>query len=179
MISDQQKRKVEERAATELKRYAVITLYLWVLFSVFEIHRFVVLREVHLAYTSGYRIGFAAINALIIGKFVSTGEALHVGERISVKQLIYAVLFKSAIFAVFVVCFDVLEEIIVGVIHGKSVVASIPRIGGGGLEGVILVGFLVFVVLIPLFLFTEVQKLVGRERLRSIIFHESSKTDAA
>jgi hypothetical protein len=48
MNSDQSKRKIKERAATELKRYAVIVLYLWVLLSVLELHRFVVLRVLHL-----------------------------------------------------------------------------------------------------------------------------------
>jgi hypothetical protein len=36
-----------------------------------------------------------------------------------------------------------------------------------------------FVVLIPLFLFTEVQEAIGKEKLQSIIFHERSKADAA
>jgi hypothetical protein len=108
------------------------------------------------------------------------GEALHVGERLSGKKLLlYSVLFKSALFAVLVVCLDVVEEIIVGLIHGKSFSASIPRLGGGGLEGVILVSVILFVVLIPLFLLTEVQKAVGKESLRSLVFHERSKNDAA
>jgi hypothetical protein len=180
MISDQPKRKIKERAASELKRYAVIVLYLWVLLSVLELHRFLVLRVLHLESFSGYRIGFAAVNALIVGKFVSMGEALHVGERVNGKRvLIYSVLFKSALFAVLVVCLDVVEEIIVGMIHGKPFSASIPQLGGGGLEGAILVGVIVFVVLIPLFLLTEVQRAVGKERLRSLILHERSKSDAA
>jgi hypothetical protein len=180
MISDQPKRKIKERAASELKKYAVIVLYLWVLLSVLELHRFVVLRELHLKSFSGYRIGFAAVNALIVGKFVSIGEAFHVGERLSGKKLIiYSVLFKSAVFAVFVVCLEFVEEIIVGLIHGKSFSASIPQLGGGGLEGAMLVGVIVFVVLIPLFLLTEVQKAVGKERLRSFMLQERPKRDAA
>ena len=83
MTSDQPKRKARERAAAELKRYAVIALYLWVLFAVFELHRFVVLRGLHLESLSGYRLGFAAVNALVIGKFIATGEALHFGEKVS------------------------------------------------------------------------------------------------
>jgi hypothetical protein len=83
---------------------------------------------------------------------------------------------KSPLFAVLVICLDVVEEIIVGLIPGKSFSASIPQLGGGGLEGVILVGVIISVVLIPLFLLTEVQKAIGKERLRSFIFHEQSKS---
>lgn len=167
--------KVKERAVTELKKYAAIALYLWVLFSLFEIHRYAVLRQLHIHSLSGYKIGFAAINALIMGKIILIGEALHVGDQLSEKRLIYSVLFKSGAFALLVVCFDVVEEVIVGLIHGKSLVASIPKLGGGGLEGMILFGIMAFVVLIPFFLFTEVQQAVGKEKLQSVIFHERSK----
>lgn len=167
--------KVKERAVTELKKYAAIALYLWVLFSLFEIHRFAVLRQLNIHSLSGYKIGFAAINALIMGKVILIGEALHVGDQLSEKRLIYSVLFKSGAFALLVVCFDVVEEVIVGLIHGKSLVASIPKLGGGGLEGMILFGIMAFVVLIPFFLFAEVQQAVGKEKLQSVIFHERSK----
>jgi len=173
------KEKAKERAVAELKKYAAIAFYLWVLFSLFEIHRYAVLRQLNIHSLSGYKIGFAAVNALIMGKVILIGQALHFGEQLSEKRLIYSVLFKSAIFALLVVCFDVVEEVIVGLIHGKSLVASIPKLGGGGLEGMILFGIMAFVVLIPFFLFTEVQEVVGKERLRSLIFHERSKADAA
>jgi hypothetical protein len=167
--------QVKERAVSELKKYAAIAFYLWVLFSLFEIHRYAVLRELNIHSLSGYKIGFAAINALIMGKVILIGEALHVGEQLSERRLIYSVLFKSAAFALLVVCFDVVEEVIVGLIHGKSLVASIPKLGGGGLEGMILFGIMAFVVLTPFFFFTEVQEAVGKEKLQSLIFHERSK----
>lgn len=171
--------KVKERAVSELKKFAVIAFYLWVLFSLFEIHKYAVLRELNIHSLSGYKIGFAAINALIMGKVILIGEALHVGERLSEKRLIFSVLFKSATFAVLVVCFDIVEEVIVGLIHGKSIAASVPKLGGGGLEGIFLFGIMAFVVLIPFFLFTEVERVIGQEKFRSLIFHERSKADAA
>jgi len=178
-MSSQQTRKVKERAVTELKNFAAIALYLWVLFSLFEIHRYAVLREFNLSSLSGYKIGFAAVNALIMGKVILIGEALHVGEQLSEKRLIFSVLFKSAAFALLVVCFDIVEEVIVGIIHGKSLAASIPQMAGGGLEGKALFGVMAFVVLIPFFLFTEVQRVIGKETLQSLILHERSKADAA
>ncbi len=180
MISDQQKRKVKERAVDELKRYAAIAVYLWVLFSMFEIHRYAVLRTVeHGASVSGYRIGFAAVNALIMGKIILIGEALHLGERFSEKSIIYSVLFKSVMFALFAISCNIVEGVIVGLIHGTSIVASIPQMGGGGLEGMALFGIMAAIVLIPFFLFTEVQRLLGKDRLHSLILQKRSKADAA
>ena len=79
--------KIKERAVSELKKYAAIAFYLWILFSLFEIHRYAVLRELNLSSLSGYKIGFALVNALIMGKVILIGEALHVGEQLSEKRL--------------------------------------------------------------------------------------------
>src|SRR5215469_16461523 len=98
MISDEQKRKAKQRAATELKRILAVAFYLWAVLSLLEIHRFVVLREVSRASVSGYSIGFAAINALILSKVIIIGDALHLGEQLSEKRLITSALFKSAVF---------------------------------------------------------------------------------
>ena len=112
---------------------------------------------------------------MILGKVILIGEAFHVGNQFGKTRLIYAVLFKSAVFAVLLICFNVIEEVIVGLIHGRSVVASVPKMGGGGLEGVILIGLLAFVTLIPFFLFIELEEVVGRERLFSLIFRKRFK----
>ena len=179
MISNEQKRKAKEKVKTELKKFIAIVFYLWVFLSLFEIHRFVILREANAASLSGYRLGFAAINALVLGKVILIGEALHAGERLREKRVIQSVLYRSAIFALLVVCFEIVEEVIVGVIHGKSVVASIPQLGGGGLEGKILVAIMAFVVLIPFFLFSELERVLGKDSLYSLIVQNTSKSKAA
>lgn len=178
-ISDQEKHKVKEKAISEAKRFAGIVLYLWVLLSLLEIHRLAVLREVHQTSVSGYRFGFAAINALVLGKVILIAQDFHIGERFSEKRVIDSALFKSAVFAVLLVCFDVLEEVIVGVIHGKSIAASVPQMGGGGLEGKLIVGVIGFVVLIPFFLFIEMQRVLGKNELYSLMFRNRPKANAA
>ena len=179
MLSVGQKRKAKDRAASELKKFVAIGVYIWVVLSLFEIHRFVVLRQVHAGSLSGYRIGFAAVNALVMGKVILIGQALHAGERLRKRRLTNSVLYKSAVFAFLLVCFEIIEEIIVGVIHGKSVLASIPQLGGGGVEGKILVGVMLFVVLIPFFLFTEMERVYGVDTLHSLILQNRQTREAA
>lgn len=180
MISDQQKRKAKERATTELKKYIAIAIYLWVLFSMFEIHRFAVLRDVKHSPISMYRIGLAAINALILAKIILIGDMIHLGDQIRNKtRLIYSVLFKSVIFAVFVICCNVIEGTILAWIHGTSIGSNIPQMGGGGLLGMVLYGVMGSIVLIPFFLFTELQRLLGSEKLHSLIFQKAPRADAA
>lgn len=178
-ITDQQKQKVKEKAISEAKKFAVIVVYLWVLLSLLELHRFAVLREVHQTSVSGYRFGLAAINAFVLGKVILIAQDLHLAERFRKDRIVSSALFKSAVFALLLVCFNIFEEVIVGVIHGKSVAASVPQIGGGGLEGKVIVGVIGFVVLIPFFLFSETQQVVGKNELNTLIFRKRPKADAA
>lgn len=181
MLSGEQKRTTTKRALIELKRFVATAAYLWVLLSLFEIHRVVVLRQAHASPLSGsgYRLGFAVVNAFVLGKVIVLGQALHAGERLKRRRLIQSVLYQSGLFAALLVCFDILEEVIVGLLRGKSFAASIPQLGGGGLIGVLLVGIMAFVVLIPLFLFTELQRAIGQDNLHSIILRNGSKANAA
>jgi hypothetical protein len=179
MISDQQKRKAKEMMTAELKKLLALAIYLWVLLSMFEIHRFVVLRDVNHASISTYRIGTAAIKALIFAKFILIGNAMHLGERLTQGRVIYSVLFRSLIFASFVIFCDVIEEVIVALIHGSAIGASIPRLGGGGLLGIVLIGVMATIVLIPFFLFDELQGLIGKEKLHSLILQKRPRAKAA
>jgi len=179
MIFNLQRQKIKETAIEETKRFIAIAIYGWLLLSLFELHRFAVLRGVHVNSLEGYRFVLAAVNAVVLGKVVLIGQALRTGHRLNEKPLVYSILFKSALFALLLVSFQIAEETIRGVIHGKSLSASIPQLGGGGLEGAVFAGIITFVALIPFFLFTEVQRVIGREKVRSLLFQERSKAASA
>jgi hypothetical protein len=51
------------------------------------------------------------------------------------RPLIYPIIFKSAIFAVLLICFHTIEDTFIGVLDGKTISQSIPSIGGGRLQG--------------------------------------------
>jgi hypothetical protein len=167
---NQQKTPLKERAISEAKKFALIVVYLWMLFVLLQLQRLTIMREQTSMPPISYRVGFALINALILGKIILIAEAFHFGEHFKNGPLAYAILFKSAAFAVLLVCCDVLEEVLVGLLHHKTIADSIPALGGGGAEGVLLVGLMVFIVLIPFFSFTEVARVLGEGDLFSIIF---------
>ena len=174
-MREDKKHKIKEKAIDELKRFLVIATYLWVLFGMFEVHRWAILKEFHVTSVSGYRIGFALINAMLMGKIFLLGESLHVGERVKTKRLIHSVLFKAATFALFLMGFQLIEEAVIGLIHGRGLAASIP----GGLEAKIVEGAMAFVVLIPFFLYTEVQRVLGKENMRAMILEKKTDLNAA
>lgn len=161
-------------AVREARKFAVRFLYLWILFALFALHKSILLPDTGIIHGQG----FAALNAFVLAKVMLVGDNLHVGENFDARPLVYPVLFKSALFAIILVCFDLIEEIVVGSWHGKSIAESIWSIGGGTLEGILSIGIIMFVVLIPYFAFREMAKVVGEREMRELLFVRRTKLGA-
>lgn len=164
------KRSKKERLLGRFKRAAVTIIYLWMLFSLFELHRWIIFRQQNITSEEAYRLGFAFLNAFVLAKVIVLGEHLPAVERFRHKPLVYAILFKSVLFSAMLICFEILEEVIVGLFHGQTIAQSIPELGGGGVEGILLLGVIMFVVLIPFFAFKELSRVMGEDELRSLMF---------
>lgn len=176
MNKHEQRSARRKRIADGVKRFLTIVIYLWALLSVFELHKWAVFREQNISDALlGYRTGFALVNAMVLGKVFFIAEDLHLGDRFKDKQLIIPILFKSAIFSLTLVCFYILEEVLVGMWHGKTIAQSVPKLGGGGLEGILLVGIMMFVSLIPFFAFKEISRALGKGELSSLLFKPALK----
>jgi hypothetical protein len=93
-------------------------LYLWVLFALFVLHQSIILAQEHINYQAQ---GFAIVSALILAKVMLIGEDLHLGSELRDKPLIYSILYKSLVFSVFLIGFHIVEEVVVGLIRGRSV----------------------------------------------------------
>jgi hypothetical protein len=76
---------------------------------------------------------------------------------------------------VFLISFHILEEVLVGVIRGKTIAQSFPAIGGGSLQGILSVGTIVFVALIPFFAFREIGRVIGQHELRSLLLSRGTR----
>lgn len=161
---------LRDKALVEAKNFSVIVGYLWVLFILLEAHKWVILRQHNMSSEFGYKVGFSLINALVLGKVIFIAEALQAGERLRGKPLIYSILYKSAVFSIILMCFHFVEQVLVGMFHGKTVAQSIPEIGGGGLEGILIVGVFMFVVLMPFVAFRELGRIMGEDKLKSLMF---------
>src|ERR1700732_3006539 len=136
--------RLKTGAIDETRELCGIFIYFWVLLSLFSLHKALVLNEESLIYHQG----FALINALALAKVVLVAEYFHVGDNLKNRPLIYPIMFKSAVFAVILLCFHIIEETLLGVLHGKKLSQSIPGdIGGGKLQGILMVGIIMFVVL--------------------------------
>jgi hypothetical protein len=162
-----QQRQLKERASREFKRFIVIFLYLWVVFGLLSIHKSLVLSQRHL---DSQDHTFAIINAFVFAKALLTGEHLRLGTRFSNKPLIYPVLHKCFVFTLLLICFHIVESIVVGVWRGNTIANSIPPMIGWNPKGLLAVGVMCFVLLLPFFGFREIAQVVGGRQMWSLFF---------
>ena len=164
-----QARDLKERVFEEVKRFIVIFLYLWVVFALLSLHKSLVLTQRHLDYEEHT---FAIINALVFAKVLLVAEDLHLGQRFENKPLIYPILYKSFVFTIVLICFHILESVVVGLWHGNTIAESIPPILGWNPKGLLGVGVMCFIVLLPFFGFREVARVMGGREMQRLLFEK-------
>jgi len=164
-------RLLRARAYDEFKRFLIIFFYLWAVFGLLSIHKSIVLSQHHLDYPEH---AFAIVNAFIFAKVLLIGEHFGLGTRFGQKPLIYPILHKCFIFTLVLICFHIVESMLVGLWHGNTVANSVPAMGGGSLKGILSVGTVCFVVLLPFFGFREIGRVIGHKELWSLILERRS-----
>jgi hypothetical protein len=158
---------LKQKVVHGTREYLVISFYLFVVFSLFEVYKSLILAEHHIDYTLH---GLALINALALAKVMLVAQELHLADWFRDAPLIYPTLLKSFAFTVVLACFKIAEEFAVGSFHGKSFHESISDLGGGTWKGILTLAALLFVMLIPFFGFTELQRVFGADRLVGVFF---------
>ena len=161
-----EKPSLRARLLKELKSFLIMFSYLWLVFSVFLVHEWTVLAS----HQIGFRFyGLAVVNALVLSKIMLIAEGLHFARRFEDKPLIYPIAYKSIAFTVLLMVAYIVEEIAVGMFHGKTVAESFPEIGGGGIIGVLTVGAIMGIALVPFFSFREIARVVGEAEFRTLM----------
>jgi hypothetical protein len=154
-------------AAEEFRSFLRLFFYLWVLFGVFALNQDIVRRE------EGQEItmqGFALINALVFAKVMMVFEIFDPGRWLRRHPLIYPILFETFLLTVSFLVVHVLEKEIEGLFHGKSFIASLPSVGGGGLPGLLSAAAILFVALIPFFGLRNLSLALGEGKLQKMLF---------
>jgi hypothetical protein len=168
-----EKPSLKSRALDELRQYAVITLYLWLLFAVFSLYRRMILQEHGI---SVWQQGFAIVNALVFAKVILIAQALQLEAGLRKYPRMFIVLGNAFLFTIVLMAFHVFEEAIKAWIDGKPLATSIADFGGGTLSGFLTMGAIFFVALIPFFGIREVAHAVGGRALWDLFFSGRAQT---
>lgn len=160
---------LKERVLQEVRKFAGIFLYLWVVFTVLLLHEWIVLSENHI----GFKFyGIAAINAVLLAKIMLIADNARFAERLKGMPLVYPVVYKAVAFTTLLFIAYVIEEMLVGLVSGSGFFASVPRIGGG-FAGAFALWLIFCVALVPFFAFKELERVVGPAAFRKLLFGRS------
>jgi hypothetical protein len=102
------------------------------------------------------------VKALILGKFILILQAIKVGERAEKPGiLIVDILNTSFLFLIFLVTLNAIEEITLGLLHGRAAREVLGEMAGGTLPEAVAVCVLLLLVLIPYFSFRGLASRLG------------------
>jgi hypothetical protein len=158
---------VRGRVIHELRELAIITGYLLVCFAaVLQLKASVL--HTHEALLAP--LGFAAAKAVICAKFMVLGSAFHIGGRLTRPPLIWPTLSRSMAFLILLIVLNVLEEAVVGLVHGRAIQDSLAELAGGTWDQVIATSFVMFLILVPYFAFRALGDVIGEDTLVRLYF---------
>jgi hypothetical protein len=163
---------VKERLREELHRYLAVSAYLYVCFAAILLYKSAILNSIGEHYLP---LGLAAGKALILGKFMLLGEAAGVGTRIGARTLLQRILSSSVLFLGLLVLLTIIEEIIVGLVHGHSLGQAVATLAEHPWPETLASCFLMLLVLIPLVTVTEVSRTLGPGALRQLLLGSSRR----
>ena len=165
---------IARRARHTFQQYAIIFVYLFVCFGAITLHKTAVLRDVGVSYAPW---GFAAIKALVLGKFMLIGHEIRLGERFNNRPLIYPTLYRSFVFLVFLLVLSGVEEAIAGAWHGQTVAASISAVVGARFFEILSSSFIMFLALLPYFAIRQLADTIGKGQLARLFFVDGRLQD--
>ena len=142
------KAPLREKAGEELREFIVLTAYLYICFAAVIYFKAAVLQAHNVAYA---HVGLATVKAAICAKFMLLGRVFHIGERFKNLPLIVPTLHRSFAFLLLLTVLTFIEEIVVGTIHGRTVMDSISEIAGGTFQQMVATALIMFLILFPYF----------------------------
>lgn len=157
---------VKERLSHEVKQYVAVSLYLYACFGAILLYKAAVLGEHGFGFTP---YGLAAIKALVLGKFMLLGHAARVGARFERQALVPAVLANATLFIVLLVAATLVEEVVLGVIHGHRAAGALAEFIHGRLAELAASSLLVWMILLPYFAARQIRLALGEEAWRRLL----------
>jgi GYF domain 2 len=155
------------RAKGQIKNFGLMFFYLWIVFGLLAVHESMILSQHQLSYQAH---GVAIINALVFAKVMLVAEDLHLGHRLNDKPLIYSILYKSILFGVTLICFHIVEHVLIGMWHGVPIAETIAELGADQLGQIASGGTIATIALVPFFILREISRVIGADTFWSLFF---------
>jgi len=167
---------IKSRVVSEAKFLFLLFLYLFLLLAAFTAYRTLILAAYDITYL--FHFGANAIEALLLAKVISLGRFLRLGERFHDRALIVPTMYKTVCFSFFTIVFFIVEEIVVGRLHGKPISVVSQELFSQTIWGILAKVLVLFMALAPLFAIWEAGRVVGENTLFAWFFKRYAATDA-
>jgi hypothetical protein len=157
---------IGQRLMAELRRYALVSAYLYVCFGAILLYKAAILSEAGQHYVP---LGVAAVKALILGKFVLIGEMAGVGSRLGSGGFLPRVVRRSLFLLVVLVALTAVEEFVVALFHGRTAGEAASALAALLRPEVLASTLLMLLILVPLVVVTELSRTLGPGGLRRLV----------
>jgi hypothetical protein len=163
------KATLRQRATHEFKEFAILTLFLYITIGAVMIMKTAVLHTEGIEFSPW---GIAIVKAAVLAKFMLIGDAMKIGERHSDSPLIWPTLHKAFAFLLLLIIMTLIEEVVVGLIHHRSIAVSLGELAGVRLEETLASFVIMLLVLIPYFAFRVLGEALGEGKLVRMFFFD-------
>ena len=164
------KSSIRQRFLDELSAYAGISLYLWICFGALLLYKKAILSAEHMQFQA---FGIAAVKALILGKFILISKAVKIGDRRTPDVLLLRIVWKSLGILLSLMVLTAIEELLVGLGHGRALSEITAEFMNRSLLQNLAPSIVMLIVLIPLILFEEVDRYLGKGSLKRMLLDRS------
>jgi Na+/H+ antiporter NhaC len=170
------KKAIKEKAAEELRLLLLVSGYLALFFVAFLTYRRLISREFGVSY---FRYGYALLEAFLIAKVILIGKFLGLGKGSDRRTLAFSVLRAAVIYGLLVAVFAILEHVIEGLVHGKTLAASLEEFLDQGVYEMLGRTLVLFVAFLPFFAFWELGRFLGEKKLFDVFFRKNAPPSGA
>lgn len=151
----------------EIQIWFWVSLYLFILFSAVLLYGWAKAGTEGRAITE---LGLAAVQAVVLGKFVLFGKIFGVGTMPLEESLLRRVMRRTLAILLVVAAFVAVEEMVVSMFHGGTAMEGLRDFLGRGAPDLIASMFLLYVILVPLAVLLEFSRHFPPAEIRAILF---------
>jgi hypothetical protein len=166
----------KQTLAHELRELFAIFLYLGAFFMLLRTYTHLVFLDRQIAYVA---YALTLLKALAMAKIILTGETLRLTRRFDNRPLIWPTLYNTIVFSAFALAFEVVEHLVLGMVHGKSLGEAFAEILDKRWPHIVAATLVVFVAFLPFFAFRALEDAIGEGKLKDLFFKARDTKTAA
>src|SRR5476649_2250334 len=151
----------------ELKELLQIALYIYVCLGALLLYTASIAGASSIGFA---HLGYAAVKALVLAKFILLGHWLHLGEGGGKRLVIYSVLYQAIAIWGLLIVLSLLEQFGEGLFHGRSLSAGIAEVRHNSLSRVLVQSLVLLLVLFPYVALRQLSAIMGPGKLNKIFF---------